>query len=244
MGDGVAESPRRQLPVRPVLGQALGHGHGTAHGVVDGGGPREQRVPLLASGRVERPPHRAVRLLPAQYEVDPRLNGRPELAEELDVAGDQVVVPGARGQIGADVGIETGVLDRVALVVVEPAAVGQLAAGQPAVGLDRLVDEPAHGQGHGRLDVVPRVAVPPVEPRDHAVVPLHRGDGVARGEDLGIREDARYLGQGGGDRTDVLGSHAAAPWVGVVGPRRPGTPRGRLGLASGTPDTATAGLVR
>ena len=58
----------------------------------------------------------------------PALDRRPQLAEQLDVAGDQVVVPGPGRHVGADVGVEPGVLDAVAQVVVEPAAVGELAA--------------------------------------------------------------------------------------------------------------------
>ena len=171
----------------------------------------------------------------------------PELAQELDVAGDQVVVPGAGGQVGAHVRVQPGVLDRVALVVVEPAAVGELAAGQPPVGRHRLVHQAAHGQGHGRLDVVPGIAVPAVEPRDHPVVALHLRDGVARGQYVRAREDAGHFGQRHLGRTDLLGRHAAAPWVGVVGPLRPGTPRGTLGRSARRAAPASvpaSGLVR
>ena len=239
----MAEPTGRQLPVRAVLGQAFGDRHPAAEGVVDGGRAGEQCVALRPTGGVERPQDRAVRLLPAQDEVDALLNGRPQLAQELHVAGDQVVVPGARRQIGAHVRVEAGILDGVTLVVVEPAAVGELAAGQPAVGVDRLVHEAADGERHGGLDVVPRVAVAADEPGDHPVAPLHLGDGVARGQDVRAREDARHLGQRDGG-ADLLGRHAAAPWVGLVGPRRPGTPRGTLGRASGSPATAASGLAR
>ena len=242
MRHGVPEPPSRQLPVRAVLGQALGDGHGAPHGVVDRRRAGEQCVPLGAAGRVERPQHRAVRLLRTQDEVDPLLDRRPELAEELHVAGDQMMVPGTGRQVGADVGVEPEVLDPVALVVVEPAAVRELAPCQPPVGVDGLVHQAAHGQRHGRLDVVPGVAVAALEPRDLPVVALHRRDGVAGGEDVGTRQDAGHLRQRGG--TDLFCGHAAAPWLGVVGPRRPGTPRGSVGRESGRSATLATGLLR
>ena len=58
-------------------------------------------------GGVERPADRPVRPLTTQDEVDAALNGRPQLLQALDVAGDQVAVPGAGGQVGADVGVES-----------------------------------------------------------------------------------------------------------------------------------------
>ena len=140
--------------------------------------PVRERVALGAAGCVDGPPDRAVGLLPAQDEVDARLNGRPQLAQELHIARDEVVVPRSRGQVGAHVGVEPLILDPGPLVVVEPAPIGQLAIGQPAVGRHGLVGEPAGRQGHGRFDVVPRVAVAALEPRDHPVGPLQVGDGV------------------------------------------------------------------
>ncbi len=243
VGHGMAEPTCRQLPVRAVLGQAFRDRHATSQRVVDGGRSREQCVALGPAGRVERPQNRAVRLLPAQDEVDPLLNRRPQLAQELHVPGDQVVVPGAGRQVGAHVRVEAGVLDGVTLVVVEPAAVGELAGGEPPVGIDRLVHESADGERHRGLDVIPRVAVATDEPGDHPVASLHLRDGVCRGQDVRARQDAGHLGQRDGG-ADLFGRHAAAPWVGLVGPRRPGTPRGRSGRASGSPATVTSGFLR
>ncbi len=151
-------------------------------------------------------------------------------------------MPGARRQVGADVGVEPRVLHAVALVVVEPAAVGELAAHQPAVGVDRFVHQAAHGQRHGRLDVVPRVAVAALEPRDHAVGSLDGGDGVGRGEHVGSGQDPGHLGQRGRGGAELLGRHAAAPCLGVLGPRRPGTPRGMLGTRVGQAGDPLHGL--
>ena len=65
----------------------------------------------------------------------------------------------------------------------------ELAAGQPAIGVHGLVHQPAHGQRHGRLNVVPRIAVAAFEPRDLPVGTLHCRDGVTRGEHVRARED-------------------------------------------------------
>ena len=194
-------------------------------GVIDGRAPGQKCVGLGPTRRVQRPQDRSVRLLPAQDEIDSLLNARPELAQELHVSGDEIVVPCAGRQVGAYVGVEPGVLDDVGLVVVEPAAVGKLPLGQPAVGRHRLVDHSAHGQRHGGLDVIPRVTMSTLEPRDHAVVALRGGDGPRRRQHFGGRHDARHLGHNGGG-ADLIGAQAASPRVGAVDSRRPLTPCG------------------
>ena len=112
-------------------------------------------------------------------------------------------MPGPGGQIGANVGVETGVLDAGGQVVVEPTAVGQLGVDQPLVGAVGFVVQADGGEGHGRLDVIPRVAVSSREPRDHPVRLLQGGDRLSGGEDLGRGHDAGNLG----DRP-----HATASW--------------------------------
>jgi hypothetical protein len=135
---GVAEATRRQFPVGTVLGQTFGHRHRTPHGVVDGRGSGQEGIALGATRGVERPADRAIGLLPAKDEVDPSLDGGPQLAQELHITGDQVMVPGPCGQVGAHVGVQPLILYPRTLVVVEPASVGQLTVGQPAVGRHRL----------------------------------------------------------------------------------------------------------
>ena len=241
----MAQTPGRQLPIRAILGQALSNGDGAAHGVIDRRRARQERIGLGTARRVERPAHRAVRLLPAQNEVNASLNGRPELTQELDITGNQMVMPGARSQVGADVGVEARVLDRVPLVVVEPAAVRELARSQPAVGIHRFVDQATHREGHGGLDVVPGIAVTALEPRDHAIVALHFRDGMRRRQHVATGQDSGHLWNRDLCRANVLCRHAAAPWFGVSGPpRRPGTPRGTFGRVSESPDTFASGLVR
>ena len=160
------------------------------------------------------------------------LDGRPQLTQELDVAGDQMVVPCAGSQVGADVGVEPLVLDAGSQVVIEPTAIGELSVGQPAVRAHGFFDQATHRERHRSFDVVPGIAVATAKPRDHPVTPLQVGDGMGSGQHIGRAEHARD----GRDRAlmdaDFFGGHAAAPCFGVVGPRRPGTPRGRLGLAS------------
>ena len=233
----MAETPGRQLPIGPVLGQAFGNGDRAAQGVVDGRGPGQERVALGAAGCIDRPQNRAVGLLPAQDEIDARVVGQ-------HLVGAEVVMPGSGGQVGTDVGVEPLILDAGTLVVVEPAPIGQLVVGQPAIGRPGLLGEPARRQGHGRLHVVPRIAVAALEPRDHPVCPLHVGDRMGRGQHVGGREHPRHLGDRALLGTKILGGHAAAPWLRGAGPLRPGTPRGTFGLVSGTPATTLCGFVR
>jgi hypothetical protein len=50
-------------------------------------------------------------------------------------------------------------------------------------------------EGHGRLDVVPRVAVASGEPGDHPGGQLQLGDAAGRGQQLARREQAREVGE-------------------------------------------------
>ena len=206
----MAEPAGRELPVRALLPEPLGDGHAAAEGVVDRRGAGQEGVALEHAGVVDRPADDAVGTLPAEHEVEAALDARPQLGEQVRVTGDEVVVPGTGRQVGADVGVEPLVLHACTEVVVEPAAVGELAVGHPAVGTHRLVVEPAHRQGHGRFHVVPRVAVATVKPRDHAVGPLGPRDGEAGGHNVGGREDAPDLGDRDRRGADRL-VHAAAP---------------------------------
>jgi hypothetical protein len=71
-----------------------------------------------------------------------------------------------------------------------PGAVGALQARQPLEGPLGLGVAPTEREGHGRLDVVPRVGVAAGEPGDHARRQLPLGDGVDGRLDVGRVDDA------------------------------------------------------
>jgi hypothetical protein len=90
------------------------------------------------------------------------------------------VVPDAGGHVGGDVGVEGGLLDPAGPVVLVPRAVRALCPDQPGVRGLRLGAPTARVEGHGRLHVVPRVAVAAGIPRDHPVTLLDGRDRVDR----------------------------------------------------------------
>src|SRR5581483_106140 len=191
VGDSGGEVAGCQLPLRALVGEVLGDGDGAPQRVVDRRRAGEQGV---ATGRdavgLDRPQHLTAGLLQAQHELDGPLDHRPHGREEGVVARHEEVLPHPGGHVGDDVGVEAVVLDGVLEVVVEPRPAGVLGGGQPAVGALGFGDAPAEGQRHGGLDVVPRVAVPAGEPRDHAVGQLDAGDGVDRVACLGGTENS------------------------------------------------------
>ena len=69
-----------------------------------------------------------------------------------------------------------------------------LGSPEPLEGPLRFGPPAAHHQGHGRLDVVPRVGVAAVEPRDHAVGQLDRRDPFGGGGHLGRASEAHVAG--------------------------------------------------
>ena len=122
-----------------------------------------------------------LRGLEIEDEVDGPLDHRPHDLGEAVVAGEEDVVPHAGGDVGADVGVELVVLDAAVDVVLVPGAVGPLQRRPATRRPVRLAaTRPPSGEGHGRLDVVPRVGVAAGEPRDHAARQLPLGDGVDR----------------------------------------------------------------
>ena len=87
----------------------------------------EQRAVV---GVVAAPRDLAGRVLVVEREVDRALDRRPAArSRKRGVAGGEVVVPHAVGDVAGDVGVERGVLDLVAEVVRVPRAVGALHAG-------------------------------------------------------------------------------------------------------------------
>jgi hypothetical protein len=81
------------------------------------------------------------------------------VSSEPTVAGEEPVVPHAGGDVGHDVGVELVLLDPVFHVVLVPGPVGALDVDQPVVGPLGLGDATAEREGHGGLDVVPRIGV-------------------------------------------------------------------------------------
>ena len=121
---------------------------------------------------------------------------RPHRLDEALVVGEQPAVPHAGGHVGAHVGVELVLLDlRRAVVagdvVLVPGAVVALEVDEPLVGPVGLGAAAADVEGHGRLDVVPRVGVAAGEPRDHPGGQLPLGDAVEGGVEVGGRDEAR-----------------------------------------------------
>jgi hypothetical protein len=93
-----------------------------------------------------------------------------------------------------------------------PRAVGALDVGQPLVGALGLGVEAGDVERHRRLDVVPGVAVPAVEPRDHAARGLEVGEVLGRGDDLVGRQHAGDVGDRAHDRSVPFVGPDVAAW--------------------------------
>ena len=156
-----------------------------AQGVGDRRRPGQQRVvPRPIVGRA-RPQHGAVLAAHRQHPIEGALHGRPQVIDEGPIPRAQPVMPHAGGDVGADVGVELGFFDgAVGQVVVPPTAVVALDVDQPFVGPFGAGVEAGDIERHGGLDVVPRIAMPAGEPRDHPRVELQRGDPLGGLDDL------------------------------------------------------------
>jgi hypothetical protein len=105
-------------------------------------------------------------------------------------------VPHASGHVGAHVGIELVLLHQRGAVVagdvvLVPRAVLALEVDEPLVGTVGLGPAAADVEGHGGLDVVPRVGVAAGEPGDHPGRQLPLGDAVEGGVEVGGRDEPR-----------------------------------------------------
>ncbi len=212
--DGVPQRARRQLPVGLRLFAQFGDGQRAAQRVVDGGTAGQQRVLGVRAVLVAAPADLPAGLLEGEHELDRRVDDGPHPLQERVVAGGEVVVPDADGDVGDEVGLPAAVGD-VGEVPVGvggvPGAVRVLVPGQPRVGPPGGLVFVGGVQGHGRLDVVPRVEVVPAEPGDRPVLALHGEDAADGRGGLGVGEDARQdevLGTGGAGR--ARGGHAAS----------------------------------
>ena len=191
---------------------------GAAQAVADRRRAGEQgERPRRAVG-VAGPQDLAPRRLQVEHEVDGPLDHGPHRLDEALVAVQQPVVPHAGGDVGAHVGVELVLLDAVGQVVLVPGAVGPLQVDEPLVGPLGLGAAAAEVEGHGRLDVVPRVGVPAGEPRDHARRQLPLGDAV----DGGVRGRSAVTRPG-----TSMGIGVSACPRRACGRTRPGSCRGR-----------------
>ena len=115
--------------------------------------------------------------------------------EEPRVAGREVVVPHAVGDVAGDVGVERVFLHRVALVIRVPRSGEVLHPAQPLVGALGFGEPAADVERDRGLHEVPRVGLAAGNPRDVAVGLLHRRDRVDGLRDLGAGEDPGDLGE-------------------------------------------------
>src|SRR5690606_16806114 len=151
-----------QLPVGLRFVALIGDGEGTAQRLVDRGRAGEQGVRGGRAVVVAPPADLPAGLLQPEHELHGRVHAGPHPVQEGVVAGGQVVVPDAHGDVGDEVGLPAAVGD-VAVVAVGvggvPGAVLVLVPGQPQVRpLGGLVGA-GRVQGHRGLDVVPGVQV-------------------------------------------------------------------------------------
>ncbi len=209
--DRVGQRPGRQLPVGLRLLAALGDGQRTAQRLVDRGGAGQQRVGHRGAVGLPLPADLAAGLLEPEHELDRRVDRGPHPVDERVVAGGEVVVPDADGDVRAEVALQAAVrrLLRIAVVVGGvPGAVGVLVAGEPLVGAGRGLVFAGRVQGHRGLGVVPRVEVVPAEPGQRPVLPLYGGDRGDRLGGLGRRQDTRQnevFGLFGGAHASAFG---------------------------------------
>ena len=192
----VGELRGGDLPVGALVAEELGDGDRAAEAVADRAGAGEEGEAPRGAVGVSGPQDLATRGLEVEHEVDGLLDDRPHGLDEPLVVGEQPAVPHARGHVGTHVGVELVLLHlRRAVVagdvVLVPRAVVALQGGEPLIGAVGLAVAAPDVEGHGRLDVVPRVAVAAGEPRDHPGGQLPLGDAVERGVKIGGRDQAR-----------------------------------------------------
>lgn len=174
--DRVPQAAGRQLPVGLGLFALFGDREGAPQRVVHGRTAGQERLVDGCPVRLALPADLPARLLEPQHELHGRVHGGPYPVEEGVVAGGEVVVPGAHGDIGDEVGLAAVVGDVTGVPVGVgrvPGAVLVLMAGEPGVGAFGGVVLAGRVEGHGGLGVVPRVEVVATEPGYGAVLALH-----------------------------------------------------------------------
>ena len=185
-GHQVPELVRREFPVRPrVVGQ-LGQRHRAAQALVDARAPGQQRVRPRQAGRVPLPEHLAARRAQAERPLHRAPHRRPHGQRVPLVAGHQVLVPGADGDVRGVVAFGRRIGDPPGFDRTGPRAVGPLGLAQPPVGPPGRLAQAAGAQRHRALDVIPGVHVP-VRPGDRPGPVLHPGDGLTGREHVGQR---------------------------------------------------------
>ena len=133
-GHQVPELVRREFPVWPrVVGQ-LGQRHRAAQAVVDARAPGQQRVRPRRADRVPLPADLAARRAQRQRPLHRAPYRRPHGQRVPLVAGHQVLVPGADGDVGGVVALRRRVGHPAGLDRPRPGPVGPLGLAQPPVG--------------------------------------------------------------------------------------------------------------
>jgi hypothetical protein len=176
------------------VAQQLGDADGTAQAVADRRRSSEEGEAPRGAVRVTGPQDLTARRLEVEHEVDGSLHGGPHRLDEAHVCREQPAVPHPGSDVGAHVGVELVLLDLGAAVVagdvvLVPGAVVALEVDEPLVGPVGFSAPAPEVEGHGRLDVVPGVAVTAGEPRDHARRQLPLGDAVDSGVQIGGRDE-------------------------------------------------------
>ena len=158
---GTRQQCRRAAPGSGVLVMTEGLGHG---------GPAGQRVLERRAGgqegelrrhaiRVDRPRDLPAGPLVTQAPADGPFHHRPCRLQQMSALAQLGAPPHAGGHIRARVGVPSRLGDAVGHISRAPAPFGQLLGGQPIERPLGFGPAPAGGEGHGRLDVVPRVSV-------------------------------------------------------------------------------------
>src|ERR1700722_6620666 len=104
------------------------------------------------------------------------MHHRPHRLGERFVTGDQGVVPDTGGYVGTKVAVAVGVFDCPRTELDGPGAVGPLSASTPVERGPRRIQKAGRSQRHRRLDMVPWIGVPTLEPRDSARRLLRSGN--------------------------------------------------------------------
>ena len=148
---------------------------------VDGAAAGDQGVALGFAVGVHRPVNLTVIGLQGEYEAYRPLDRGPQLLEKIALAGHQVVVPHAGGDVGDEIALAPlTVVDLLSPVGGPPAAIRQLHPGQPGISPAGRPVLAADGQPHGCLHVIPGIGVAAIKPGNFATGQLGVEDKLHR----------------------------------------------------------------
>ena len=99
------------------------------------------------------------------------------MIDKSAIPGAQPVMPDSCGDVRTHVGVEFWFFNNSAWqVIVEPPAVWVLHVNEPFVGPLGIVVQASNVESDCCFNMVPRVAVPIFEPRNHSTIELKRSD--------------------------------------------------------------------